>query len=150
MLLSPYTSPSPPLSPCPLVYSLCLFHHFWSVNKFFSTIFLDSVYMHQNKRFIFLFMTYFTLYNRFQVHSTSLELTQIRSFLWPSNIPLCIDTTTSLSIYLWMGICFHILAVVNSAAMNNGLHVSLSIFVSSAYMPRSGIAGSYGGFIPNF
>ena len=30
--------------------------------------------------------------------------------------------------------------------MNNGIHVSLSILVSSAYMPRSGIAGSYGGF----
>ena len=38
----------------------------------------------------------------------------------------------------------------NSAAMNNGIHVSLSILVSSGCMPRSGIAGSYGGFIPNF
>ena len=41
--------------------------------------------------------------------------------------------------------CFHVLATVNSAAMNNGIHVSLSILVSSGYMPRSGIAGSYGG-----
>ena len=46
--------------------------------------------------------------------------------------------------------CFHGLAIVNSAAMNNGIHVSLSIVVSSGYMPRSGIAGSYGGFIPIF
>ena len=46
--------------------------------------------------------------------------------------------------------CFHVLAVVNSAAMNNGIHVFLSILVSSGYMPRSGIAGSYGGFIPSF
>ena len=46
--------------------------------------------------------------------------------------------------------CFHVLAVVNSVAMNNGEHVSFSILVSSGYMPRSGIAGSYGGFIPNF
>ena len=46
--------------------------------------------------------------------------------------------------------CFHGLAIVNSAAMNNGIHVSLSIVVSSGYMPRSGIAGSYGGFIPSF
>ena len=46
--------------------------------------------------------------------------------------------------------CFHVLAIVNSAAMNNGIHVSLSIVVSSGYMPRSGIAGSYGGFIPSF
>ena len=42
--------------------------------------------------------------------------------------------------------CFHVLAVVNSAATNNGIHVSLSILVSSGYMPRSGIAGSYGLF----
>ena len=34
--------------------------------------------------------------------------------------------------------------------MNNGIHVSLSILVSSGYMPRSGIPGSYGGFIPSF
>ena len=45
--------------------------------------------------------------------------------------------------------CFHILAIVNSAAMNNGIHVSLSILVSSGHMPRSEIAGSYGGFIPS-
>ena len=42
------------------------------------------------------------------------------------------------------------LAVVNSAAMNIGLHVSLSILVSSVCMPSSGIAGSYGSFISSF
>ena len=46
--------------------------------------------------------------------------------------------------------CFHVLAIVNSAAMNNGIHVSFSIFVSSGYMPKSGIAGSNGSFIPSF
>ena len=46
--------------------------------------------------------------------------------------------------------CFHVLAIVNSAAVNNGIHVSLSILVSSGYMPRSGIAGLYGDFIPSF
>ena len=45
---------------------------------------------------------------------------------------------------------FHVLPIVNSAAMNNWIHVSLSILVSSGYMPRSGIAGLYGGFIPRF
>ena len=44
--------------------------------------------------------------------------------------------------------CFHVLAIINSAAMNNGIHVSLSILVYSRYMPRIGIAESYGGFIP--
>ena len=31
-----------------------------------------------------------------------------------------------------------------------GIHVSFSILISSKFMPRSGIAGSYGGFIPSF
>ena len=46
--------------------------------------------------------------------------------------------------------CFHVLAIVNSAAVNNGIHVSFSILVSSGYIPRSGIAGSYGSHIPSF
>ena len=46
--------------------------------------------------------------------------------------------------------CFHFLAIVNSAAMKNGIPVSFSVLVSSGYMPKSGIAGSYGGFIPSF
>ena len=37
----------------------------------------------------------------------------------------------------------------NSAAVNTGAHVSLSVLISSGYMPRSGIAGSCGGFIPS-
>ena len=46
--------------------------------------------------------------------------------------------------------CFHILAIVNSAVMNIGVHVSLSILVSLVYMPRSKIAGSYGSSISSF
>ena len=46
--------------------------------------------------------------------------------------------------------CSHVLTTVNSAAVNIGVHVSLSILVSSVCMPRSGIAGSYGSFISSF
>ena len=45
---------------------------------------------------------------------------------------------------------FHVLAILNTAAINSGIRVSLSILVSSGYMPRSGIDGSYGDFIPSF
>ena len=40
--------------------------------------------------------------------------------------------------------------ITNNAATNNGIHVSFSILVSSGYIPRHGIAGSYGGFISSF
>ena len=75
------------------------------------------------------------------------------SFLWLSSIPFYVCTTASLSIHLLMDIyigCFHVLAIVNSAAVNIGVHVSFSTLVSSGYMPSSGIAGAYGGFVPSF
>ena len=46
--------------------------------------------------------------------------------------------------------CFHVLVIVNSPAMNIGVHVFFWIMFFSGYMPRSGIAGSYGSSVFNF
>ena len=45
---------------------------------------------------------------------------------------------------------FHVLTIINSAVMNIGVHVSLSILVSSVCMTSSGIAGSKGNSISSF
>ena len=45
---------------------------------------------------------------------------------------------------------FHVLAIINSAAMNIGVHMFLSILVSLVCVPSSGIVGSYGNSISSF
>ena len=48
--------------------------------------------------------------------------------------------------------CFHVLAIINSAAVNTGVHVSFQtrVFIFSRYRPRSRIAGSYGSSVFGF
>ena len=54
-------------------------------------------------------------------------------------------TTLSLhNLYFSFKICFHVLAKVNSAAVNTGEHASFWIMVFSGYMPSNRITGSDG------
>ena len=45
---------------------------------------------------------------------------------------------------------FRVLAIVNCAAMNIGVHVAFQIMDFSGYMPRSRIVGSHGNSIFTF
>ena len=88
-----------------------------------------------------------------------LQMALFHSFLWLGNIPFCVCVCVCVyhiffihsSVDGYLG-CFHVLGIVNCAAMNFGVHVSFQIrvFVFSGYMPRSGIAGSYDNSIFSF
>ena len=54
-----------------------------------------------------------------------------------------------LSVHGYLG-CFHVLAIVNSAVMNIGMHVFFQIMVFSGCINRSGIAESYGSSVFSF
>jgi len=89
--------------------------------------------------FVFLFLTYFTT---ILGPSTSLQMTQ---FNWV--IFHCIYVPHHHPFFCWWSSssihCFHVLAIVNSAAMNIRVHISFWILVFSGYILRSGISGSY-------
>ena len=70
-------------------------------------------------------------------------------FLWWINIPIYIYIYTYIYYGHWC--CFHVLTIVNSAAVNIRVHISFRIsFCFSGYIPRNGIAGSYGSSIFSF
>ena len=76
-----------------------------------------------------------------------LQMALFHSPLWLSSIPLYICTTSSVDRLLG---CFHILAIVKSAAMTIRVRVLFCIIVSPRYMPRSEIARSYGNSVFSF
>ena len=74
---------------------------------------------------------------------------QFCSFLWPSNIPLCVWIFLIHSSVDGHLCCFHVLANANSRDEHWGASAIL-IHVFLWYMSSSGIAGSYGSSIFSF
>ena len=62
---------------------------------------------------------------------------------------ICYIFCIYLSVYGHLG-CFHVMAIVNSAATNIEVHVSFWIILLSGYMARSEIIGSYSNSIFSF
>ena len=67
ILLSHFV-PASPSALCPQAHSLRLCLYSCPATRFISTVCIDSIYVRQHTVFVFLFLTYFTLYDRLQVH----------------------------------------------------------------------------------
>ena len=86
------------------------------------------------------------------------QMALFHSFLWLSSIPGCMHVCVVCVFQIFfihssvdrhLG-CFHVLAILNSAAMEIGVHVSFWMKALYGYIPRSRIAGSNGNSISSF
>ena len=150
VVLSQFISLSSPPPSCPHVCSVYLPLYFCTANKFICTIF-SRVHI------------YALIYN------ICFSLSDLLHSVWQTvSVHICINDLMLFLFSCWVIFhCiyvpdlyhssvdghsgyFHVLVIVNSAAMNNGVYVSLWIMVFSGYMPSSGTAGYYGSPVFSF
>ena len=153
--ISQFITPPQPLLHFPRLVSICLFST--SVSLFLPCKLVQLYHFSRFHIYALMYDICFSLSDLLHSvwqsldPSTSQQMTQIRFVLWLNNIPLYTCATSSLSIHLSMDTgCFHVLTIVNRAAVNIVVHVSCWIMVFSGYMPSSEIAGSYGSSIFDF
>ena len=112
---------------------------------------------------IFIFVWHVILYDNFYVHPCCCKWHHFILFYgWVIFHCVCVCVCVCVRIYIYTPhflypiLCWgtfrllHVLALVNSAAMNTEVHVSFQIMVFFRYMPRSGIIGSYTSSIFSF
>ena len=97
----------------------------------FALIFRFYIYVIQYE-FVFLWLTLFSMIFYGLIHAPAIcnflnEMAKFHSFLWLT-IPLCIWLLRQSAVDWRLG-CFHVLAIVSSAAINIGVHVSFQIIV---------------------
>ena len=111
---------------------------------------LDSTYKWYHMLFVFIWLTSFSMIIFMSIHVTT---NGIISFFFMAEWYSIVYIYNIFSIYSsadgHLG-CFYGLAIVNSAAMNIGMHVSFQMRVFSGYIPRNGISQSYGNSIFSF
>ena len=103
---------------------------------------------------VFLCLVYFTQYHNVQLqHIYPCSASGIISFFSMAEqyliVYMCHNFFTHSSVDGHQG-CFHVLAIVNNAAVSTGVDASFQIIVFSGYMCRSRIAVSYGSSIFSF
>ena len=133
----------PPLAAIHLFCSLCLCLSLCFTNKFTCTIFPDSTYM-------LIYDIHFSLSDLLNSAWQSLDQIHPHLCIWHSFVPFCgwvvfhcVYVPHSYSSADGRLGCFHVLAIVSSAAVNIGVHVSFLIIVFSGHMPRRMISSSY-------
>ena len=114
-------------------------------------------------------MLYFLNFPYKRYHTVCLSLIDFISLSIMPSKAIHVDANGKILFFLWLSSeihhiffihssvdgyvgCFRVLATVNNATVNTGVHVSfqMRVLIFPEYNPRSGTAGSYGGSVFNF